>query len=148
MNYNFKLMLYNATGIRKKIELLKSYMIRKGIDFCFVTETWIKKEALSTPKGLVAISSADESSIRGQAGTAFMVNEDKWNGKIKVIEVDNIRGLYSFIEIGNVILIAVYFPPSMEKEDVLNLLVCLIDKADNLGKHNVIIGGDFNCEIE
>lgn len=146
MNSNLKLMLYNATGLRKKVESIKKYMDKHEIDLCLITETWVKNIDF-IPKGLFAASIYGMQCVRGQAGTGFFMNEEKWKGKIRIVEQDNNKGLFSIIEIMNLIVVVVYLPPSLNVEEVASILAPILDKVERNAKSQVIIGGDFNCKI-
>ena len=146
MNSNLKLMLYNVTGLRKKVESIKKYMDKHKIDLCLITETWIKNIDFS-PKGLFAASMCGIQCVRGQAGTGFFMNEEKWKGRIKIVEQDNNKGLFSIIEMMNLSVVVVYLPPSLNVEEVASILTQILDKVERNTKAQVIIGGDFNCKI-
>ena len=140
-------MLYNATGVRKKMEAIKNYMRKENIDITLITETWIKNEEYAIPKGLMATSFYSNGSNRGQSGTGFIIDEDKWGGKIQIVESDPIKGLYSIIEIQNLVVVVIYLPPSLNIEETIQVLSTVIDKAESRGTDQIVIGGDFNCKL-
>ena len=146
MNLNLTLMLYNATGLRKKSDSIKKYMNENNIDFCLITETWVKNIDF-IPKGLVAPSVCSGQSLRGQAGTGFFINEEKWRGKVKIISTDCIRGLYSIIELQNIIIVVVYFPPSLDIQEITDVYSQIFEKIESKNDKQLIIGGDFNCKL-
>lgn len=105
-------------------------MNENNIDFCLITETWVKNVDF-TPKRLVVPSVCCGQSLRGEAGTGFFINGEKWRGKAEEIYSDSKKGNYSIIELQNIIIVVVYFPPSLELQEVTEVYSQIIEKIDS-----------------
>ena len=86
---NIKILLYNATGLRKKLENIRSYNEKMGIHISLITETWFKNNNWLT-KDIKAASFCDAENNRGMAGTCSIVNENIVIQKLNNIIVDNV----------------------------------------------------------
>lgn len=145
------IMLWNATGLMQNLDRIVNRMIDEEILFGFVTETWLN------PKYSIPSVCRDTSAIcslfpvgfdRGKNGVSILINPKMVKHRalkdFEVLNKDTLNGTYIHVQIGNVQILCIYFPPSCPTDLDIWLeevfLKCRISSGSDL-----ILLGDFNA---
>ena len=148
---SIKYLLWNATGMMPNLDRIVRRMENEEILFGFIVETWLHPER-AIPKVC-----RDTSAVcvihpvgfeRGKNGISLIINPKlKKHPLLKDFQIlarDTVNGTYLFLQIGNIKVLCIYFPPSQPEEldtwlDEI-ILKCRANTSDDL-----IILGDFNA---
>jgi hypothetical protein len=148
---SIKYMLWNATGMMPNLDRIVRRMETEDILFGFIVETWLH------PGRAIPKVCRDTSAVcvvhpvgfeRGKNGISLIINPQmKKHPLLKDLQIlarDTVNGTYIYLQVGNIKVLCVYFPPSQPEEidtwieEVL--LKCRANTADE-----IIILGDFNA---
>ncbi len=148
---SIKYLLWNATGMMPNLDRIIRRMENEEILFGFIVETWLHPER-SIPKVC-----RDTSAVcvvhpvgfeRGKNGISLIINPRmKKHPLLKDLQIlarDTVNGTYLYLQIGNVKILCIYFPPS-QPDEIDTWLDDLILKCRANTNENLIILGDFNA---
>ena len=144
--------VWNCRGIASKHLQIANLFEESEADIIVLNETFRKAgtpwPALLPPCLAEATAAADSSETRPPAGVAVLLNPRNalGDGRIKrfeILESDNVLGTKVVIRVNNVIIFAVYCPPSVEGEQ---LLATYGAEAADLASNgsSVVFCGDLN----
>jgi hypothetical protein len=147
---NVKIIVWNAGGLRNKLDDAVERLRELEADVMVVVETWIRLEDALPPlcRRVSAIcSEANQGSRRGQNGVTIVVNPDRAEGSelqdMEVIVRDFRKGQYAVVKIGRKVLIGCYIPP--ESMNLGTVLEEAMEAGEVCRGDEVIICGDFNA---
>jgi exonuclease III len=146
-------------GFNQGSELLKSYCANSSVDFLLIQEHWLSPDALHKIDDIAqdyfcfSVSSMtavlESGPLRGRpfGGLSILVK----NMHRQFCSVVALNERYIAVQYNDILIIDVYFPcvsSLNHKDETIDLLVQLDTLVNQSVVKDIIIGGDFNCNLE
>ena len=148
-----KFMLWNATGLMPNLDRVVRRMLQDEIHITFCVETWLH------PERAIPRICRDTSAVctihpvgyeRGKNGISMLINPNHIKHpavkSVQVLDRDTLNGTYLLVQLGNIKILCVYYPPSGPTEINTWLDEILIKCRINITE-NFILLGDFNARL-
>ena len=145
-----RLGLVNARSVANKSLILKDFFISRGLDFLFITETWLNVGESSALIELLPIDCCYLNSPRtsGRGGGIAIVYKSGYKCKQLLLpsRFSSFElSLFEFNHPHTVLCAVVYRPPKYNKDFLNDFSTFLADIAPNYDR--VLIVGDFNVHV-
>ena len=146
-----KVCTWNASGLRYNLDRLVEWMQVESVDLAFVTETWFRSDR-AVPRICqnfsATCSNLNIGASRGKNGISVIINprsvtKFEIENMVK-LNSDNDQGCYLLIQIADIKILTIYYPPST-LHPIDQWLDETLDKLSINTSENLIILGDFNA---
>lgn len=143
-----KSILFNATGITNKFELLKFETLKNEIDIWFITETWLKKEHSLHGFHVLSAVNTEQAAVRGSAGCSIFIRNSIDESNFKVISKDDSTGRYIIVQIFGIVFCLVYLSPNISTEKFTDILTQCVRTSLKTNQNRVVVLGDYNSHLK
>lgn len=117
-----------------------------------IVETWSEKNDITLPKCMNDFKYISSPAIRnkqkGRASGGILLCYKKVYDLVSVISTSRYWIIAKFKNIysnDTIIITCVYIPPTPKYDNILTLLFDEVEKLNDAGEENIIMGGDFNA---
>jgi hypothetical protein len=141
-----KLAFININGLRNKVDRIREYITKEGIDIMCLVETWLeKKDNLALrPVQIDIRQDKKEGMTRGNGGIVVVAKRD-----IPIREVERDRqGNWVLFEAGHLTIAVAYFAPSEDKTHIADFFTFLEHWYTQHSDRELVIMGDFNARCK
>lgn len=141
MNYNLKIVTWNANGLLQKVKELEVFLSDERVDICLISETHCTMQSFLKVRGY-SVYHTPHPSNKARGGSAVIIRESIEHYELMKTQYESMQVTTVSVSTRNRVyrISSIYCPPrhTLRKSDFTDLF-------KSFGSH-FIIGGDFNAK--